>query len=157
MAQLAFVEPLLQMARHGDSAYRALAIELLDIVIEVFPQCFLGSHVAHSLNGNRTKYAAPRCERLAETPCCSSEPCSHAVDCRVLNWGLLCRLLRASVDDQSVLLPVLRCLSNMALDLPSSTELRHLDAVPLLLSLIASPALAAMPVAGAGAAAGYVL
>jgi hypothetical protein len=35
MAQLAFVEPLLQMARHGDTAYRSLAIELLDIIIEV--------------------------------------------------------------------------------------------------------------------------
>ena len=37
LAQLAFVEPLLQIARHGDTAYRGLAIELLDIVIEVRP------------------------------------------------------------------------------------------------------------------------
>jgi hypothetical protein len=52
--------------------------------------------------------------------------------------GAWLRLLRANNEDQSVLLPVLRCLSNMALDLPSSTELRHLGAVPLLLSLIVS-------------------
>ena len=46
------------------------------------------------------------------------------------------RLIRSNAEDAAVLLPVLLCLSNMALDLQSSTELRHLGAVPLLLSLI---------------------